>query len=143
MQLRGAHFSPATYFPSPFAQKTPNFPVNSLSLNTVLGPNTTTATATEASAKEDSAADNDAVTKAFIFKIRFILEGIVVAVICNVGILGNLLSMFILLKRKLDLQPFLTQLLVLLVEFFLKFFAGRFLLRTQRRSIAFLRRRLV
>ena len=71
--------------------------------------------------------DNDAVTKAYIFKIRFILEGLVVALISNVGIVGNLLSMFILLKRKLDLQPFLTQLLVLLVVFDTVFLIADFL----------------
>ena len=40
-----------------------------------------------------------------------------VALIAHVGIFGNVLSMCILLSRKLDLQPFLCQLLVLLVVF--------------------------
>ena len=42
-----------------------------------------------------------------IFTLRFALEGILVAIICKIGICGNLLSMFILLRKKLDLQPFL------------------------------------
>lgn len=62
-----------------------------------------------------------------ILQIRFILEGLVLAFICHLGLFGNLLSMFILLKKKLDLQPFLCQLLVLLVIFDTVFLIADFL----------------
>ena len=59
---------------------------------------------------------------------RVVLEGGVIAVIANVGIFGNLLSMYILLRRKLDLQPFLCRLLILLVIFDTIFLVAEFLL---------------
>ena len=48
-------------------------------------------------------------------KVRFWMEGIVMAVIALVGIPGNLLFMYILLRTKLDLHPFLRRLLIFLV----------------------------
>lgn len=50
-------------------------------------------------------------------RIQFAFEGICLSFIAIGGIGGNLISMFILLRRKLDLQPFLCRLLVLLVIF--------------------------
>ncbi len=42
-----------------------------------------------------------------MYQLRFALEGVLMAVIANAGIFGNLVSAFILLRRRLDLQPFL------------------------------------
>lgn len=57
---------------------------------------------------------------------RAVLEGGVIAVIANIGVFGNLLSMYILLKKKLDLQPFLCRLLILLVVFDTIFLVAEF-----------------
>ncbi len=46
-------------------------------------------------------------TEALRFWLRFALEGVLVAVVANCGIFGNVVSAFILLRRRLDLQPFL------------------------------------
>ena len=55
-----------------------------------------------------------------------VLEGGVIAVIANIGVFGNLLSMYILLRKKLDLQPFLCRLLILLVVFDTIFLVAEF-----------------
>ena len=46
--------------------------------------------------------------------------------IANIGVFGNLLSMYILLRKKLDLQPFLCRLLILLVVFDTIFLVAEF-----------------
>lgn len=66
---------------------------------------------------------SDQVTK----QIRFLLEGVVVAVIAFLGVIGNLISVFVLVWRKLDLQVFLRRLLVLLAVFDTIFLTSNFL----------------
>ncbi len=51
-----------------------------------------------------------------------------VCAVANVGVAGNALSMFVLLRRRLDLQPFLRKLLVLLTCFDTAFLVSEFLL---------------
>lgn len=72
---------------------------------------------------DDPQLPSDQVTK----QIRFLLEGIVVAVIALFGVMGNLMSVYILMWRKLDLQVFLRRLLVLLAVFDTLFLVSNFL----------------
>ena len=61
-----------------------------------------------------------------VYPIRLALEGILVAILANVGVIGNCVSLTILISKKLDLQPFLCRLLILLVAFDTIFLATDF-----------------
>ncbi len=41
------------------------------------------------------------------FQLRFAMEGVAIAIIAHLGIFGNVVSAYILLCKRLDLQPFL------------------------------------